>query len=331
MSSTRHAPALDEILVGVQGSMVRVDARLAGISIPESGSILGAVLEFSLQHAGKRIRPSLVLLASAVFGRSSDAVIQLAAATECLHSATLVHDDIVDGADSRRGRKAVHLMWSQAAAVLSGDFLLAMAADQVAGLGRPRIVRMFADTIMKMCRSEFVALDVQGGSDEMIQEYLSKIEGKTASLFALCCEASAELADAGQEALDAMQGYGLNLGIAFQITDDILDLVGDENDTGKPVGNDLKQGLLTLPAIYFLKLSESNGSMLQRVIGNPGLSDDELPEAITAINESGSIEQAMGDAESFAKKAQEHAAQLPAGPNRVALEELTHYVLNRLS
>ena len=331
MKSTKHAPKLDEILAHVQGSMDRVDVRLSEISIPEGGSTLGAVLKFSLGDSGKRIRPAIVLLSSAAFGRSSDAVIGLAAATECLHSATLVHDDIVDGADSRRGRKAVHLMWSQAAAVLSGDFLFAAAADLVAALGRPRIVRMFADTIMKMCRSEFGSPDVREGSDGMLAGYLLKIEGKTASLFALCCEASAELADAGESAVAAMRGYGTNLGLAFQITDDVLDVMGDEIDTGKPAGNDLRQGLLTLPAIYFLNNGAAEGSLVRRIIDRPTTTDTELRQAIWEMRESGAVEQAMADAGSFAEKARHFIADLPAGTNRTALEDLTHYVINRLS
>ena len=331
MKSTRHAPKLAEILSHVQDSMSRVDARLSAISAPESGSTLGAVLKFSLGDTGKRIRPAIVLLSSAAFGRSDDAAIGLAAATECLHSATLVHDDIVDGADSRRGRKAVHVMWSQAAAVLSGDFLFAAAADLVASLERPRIVRMFADTIMKMCRSEFDAPSFRAGSDGMLEDYLLKIEGKTASLFALCCEASAELADAGEPALAAMRGYGTNLGLAFQITDDVLDVMGDENDTGKPVGNDLRQGVLTLPAIHFLNDHRADGSLIRRVIDQPAGSDRELRRAIWEIRESGAIEHAMADAESYAEKARGFLAPLPAGRNRAALEDLTHYVINRLS
>ena len=331
MKSANPAMQLAEILGQVQNSMERVDGRLSEVSVPESGTTLGTVLEFSLGGVGKRIRPAIVLLSSAVYGRSSEAVIELAAATECLHAATLVHDDIVDGADYRRGRDSVHLVWSQAAAVLSGDFLFAAAADLVAGLGRPRIVRMFADTIMKMCRSEFGGPELTDAPKKRLENYFSKIEGKTASLFALCCEASAELADAGGPARAAMRGYGTNLGIAFQIADDLLDVVGDESDIGKPAGNDLRQGLLTLPVIYFLNNGSAEGSLVHRVIDQSAGEEIEVRQATGEIRDSGAIEHALADAELFAERARRFAAELPIGASRAALEDLTYYVIHRLS
>src|SRR3990170_3627885 len=150
MKSTGRTAAIDSIVSPVAAAMGRVDSRLTSLSFPEQGTTLGAVLKFSLAHAGKRLRPALVLLTAGAYGRSSEAGIDLAAATECLHSATLIHDDIVDGAGSRRGKPAAHVMWSYPAAVLSGDFLFGVAADLVASIGRPILVRMFADTIMEM-------------------------------------------------------------------------------------------------------------------------------------------------------------------------------------
>ena len=181
MGATWSVTSLADILDPVADSIERGNDRLTDIARQESGTVLGTMLNFAIDANGKRVRPALVFLATELFGKVDDGAVDLAAATECLHSATLVHDDIVDGADSRRGREAVHVNWSEGAAVLTGDYLFAAAAGLVGGLDMPRIMTLFAETIMQISRSEFDEPTYGPDGELMMGDYVAKIEGKTAS------------------------------------------------------------------------------------------------------------------------------------------------------
>lgn len=331
MNTTKSATTLAEILEPVAGWVERGNRRLADVARRESGTPLGSILEFAIEANGKRVRPALVFLSSGLFGEIGDDAVDLAAAAECLHSATLIHDDIVDGSDSRRGRKSVHLNWSEGAAVLAGDYLFAAAADLVARLGRPRIVSLFAETIMRMSRSEFDAPSIESDPDRMMGAYVAKIEAKTASLFGLCCEAAAELAGRPPEDQKALREYGLNLGNAFQVADDILDVTGDAGVTGKPVGSDLQQGLLTSPTIHFLRSNIGRESSVARFFENGAPDGAVLDLALAELDESGAVLSAQADADRFGRYARQRLANLPDGACARALEGLTHYVASRAS
>ena len=329
MGATRSATTLADILDPVAGWIDRGNDRLAEVSRWESGTALGAILNFSIEASGKRVRPALVFLASELFGDVDAGAVDLAAASECLHSATLIHDDIVDGADSRRGRDAVHVNWSEGAAVLAGDYLFAVAASLVGGLDHPRIMTLFAETIMRISRSEFEEPTYGPNAERMMGDYVAKIEAKTASLFGLCCEAAAVLAGADEARQRDLRAYGLNLGNAFQIADDILDVTGDAGVTGKPVGGDLQRGLLTSPAIHFLQIPGSGSSAVARFFVNGAPDEDTLHEALGELDGSGAVASARADASRFGQKARDRLAAFPDGPFVRALEGLTHYVVSR--
>ncbi len=331
MGATRSATTLADILDPVAGWIDLGNERLADIARRESGTALGTILNFSIDANGKRIRPALVFLASELCGKAGDGAVDLAAATECLHSATLIHDDIVDGADSRRGRDAVHVNWSEGAAVLTGDYLFAAAAGLVGGLDLPRIMTLFADTIMQISRSEFDEPTYGPDGELMINAYVAKIEGKTASLFGLCCEAAAVLAGGDEDQQRDLRAYGLNLGNAFQIADDILDVTGDADVIGKPVGGDLQRGLLTSPTIHFLQTDGSDKSAVVRFYGDSTPDEEVLHEALGELDRSGAVASARTDAERFGQKARDSLAAFQDCPYLRALEGLTHYVVSRAS
>ncbi len=331
MKTTPAAPPLIEILEPVAAWIERGNRRLQEVAQLEAGTALGSILEFAIDASGKRVRPALVFLTSGLFGEIDEGAIDLAAAAECLHTATLIHDDIVDEADSRRGRDAIHVNWSEGAAVLTGDYLFAAAADLVARLDRPRIVTLFAETIMRMSRSEFDVPGVDSSPERMMGAYVAKIEAKTASLFGLCCEAAAVLADRPPAEQLALREYGLNLGNSFQVADDILDINGDAGVTGKPVGSDLQQGLLTSPSIHFLQMRGAEPSAVARFFENGAPDAATLETALVELDESGAVECAHADADRFGRAARQRLATFADGSCARALEGLTHYVASRAS
>jgi geranylgeranyl pyrophosphate synthase len=207
-----------------------------------------------LDSGGKRLRPALVLLASRFHsGTPIERVVSLAAAVETLHTATLVHDDLIDGALFRRGRRTLSATWNKATTVLAGDYLFARAAHFAAETENTRVVSIFAKTLMTICDGELRQLFGAFDLDQDLDSYYVRIFSKTASLFAGATEAAAVLVEANPSTVDSLRDYGRYLGMSFQIQDDILDFVGDERVMGKPTGSDLRQGIVTLPVYYFLR------------------------------------------------------------------------------
>lgn len=329
MGTTSSTGTLTNILAPVSDWINRGNKRLNDIALQENDTVLGAILNFAIDASGKRVRPAIVFLAHELFHQADNRAVDLAAATECLHSATLVHDDIVDEAESRRGRDTVHMSWSTGVAVLAGDYLFASAASLVGGLNDPRIMTLFADTIMRISRSEFDDPTHGPDAEQLMADYLAKIEGKTASLFGLCCEAAAVLAGGTKDQQRDLREYGLSLGNAFQIADDILDVIGDPDVTGKAVGGDLEGGLLTAPTIHFLQMPGSANSVVAQFLNESDPNTEELDTALMELKQSGAIDQARSNAARFGNEAREHLTSFPDGPYTRALEALTYYVVNR--
>ena len=320
---------LAEILAPVQMGQVHVEAELDRCVADSQLPMLQTVLASVLGGSGKRLRPAIALLIGQAYGVDREEVVLLAAGTEVLHSATLVHDDIVDEADSRRGQPSVHAAWSTKVAVLAGDYLFASAADLVARLNRPKIVRQFADTIHMMSRSEFVFPSFNGDAEATRRQYLEKIGGKTAALIALACDATAVLADAPDDEAEALHDVGWALGMAFQVADDVLDIAGVSQETGKPVGGDLRAGLLTLPVVEYLDAAASPSTLMRRLADGEGLSEAESAEAIETLRASGAVDAARAVAEGYADQARTALTRLPSDPAFDALADLVTYATDR--
>ncbi len=320
-----HATSLVAPQLADVEEVLRACARVPEIPLLEQ--VLGAVL----LAPGKRLRPALALHVAQIVGGRPTAVAKLAAATEVLHSATLVHDDIVDSSPERRGRPAVHVTWSQKIAVLAGDYLFATAADLVAQLDRPVIVRLFAATIHDMSTSEFVAPSYDDDGDLAREQYLRKIGHKTASLFALACEAAAVLGDAPAAEREAFRDLGWSLGMAFQITDDILDISGLVAETGKPVGTDLRAGLVTLPVILYLGAGAGAGDddPVRAVLTGKATDDADVMQALDTIKASGAVDDAAEVAGGYAAQARAALDRVRPSPARELVAAFIHQATER--
>jgi geranylgeranyl pyrophosphate synthase len=300
--------------------------RLLYETLAQIGEPLGSELR-KVVSGGKCIRPALVILIGQLFSAETAPFHKLAAAVEVLHTATLIHDDLVDGAVLRRGRQTLHTAWSAGVTVLVGDALLAQTAALVAELGRPRILGVFADALRAMAAGEIEQLLTAGKAQRSREGYYRRIEAKTASLCAAATEMASILAEADEAQTAALRRFGWELGIAFQIVDDVLDFVGDEAQLGKPAASDLRQGLVTLPTICYLE-RVGNSAAVDVVLAGQG-DEDLVPTVIETIRESGAVDAALEEARSHARRGQETLALLPDGNPRQALLALIEYAVER--
>jgi geranylgeranyl pyrophosphate synthase len=300
--------------------------RLLHETLVQVGEPLESELRASV-GGGKCIRPALVILVGRLFSTQAAPFHKLAAAVEVLHTATLIHDDLVDGAALRRGRETLHTAWSAGVTVLIGDALLAQTAALVAELGRPRILGVFADALRAMSTGEIEQLLAAGKARCSREGYYRRIEAKTAALCAAATEMTGILARAGEAQVAALRRFGWELGIAFQIVDDVLDFVGDEAQLGKPAGSDLRQGLVTLPVICHLEQARDDAAVKVVLAGQK----DEvcMQAAIEAIRASGAVEVALGEARAHVRQAREALACVPNSDSRRTLLALADYVVER--
>jgi geranylgeranyl pyrophosphate synthase len=311
----------------VQDDIALVEATIDLIKRVEL-TPLAQMLEHVLGAGGKRIRPGLALLGGTFGAYDLDRLVPLAASIELLHTATLVHDDVIDAAPTRRGRPTANSLYNNAVSVMIGDFLFAHAADLIARVDSPRVVRIFARTLMRIVTGELDQDVAAFDASKRIGDYLARIGGKTASLFATACEGGAVAAGAPEPAVDALRDYGFNLGIAFQIVDDILDFTGDEAVMGKAPGSDLMQGTLTLPSLLLMEDSP-RANPITRLFSAHRNKSQRLQEALEAVRASGALPRAHRFAEDYARRAVEALRPLPDTPARRTLAELTQYVLTR--
>ncbi len=245
---------------------------------------------------GKRLRPTVILLLGSLLSGGAERLVQIAAAVETLHVATLIHDDIMDGSPVRRGRAAIHVRWSVRDGVLAGDYLLAASAERIARLGDTALMEVFARVLTIVCGGQMAETHPDSGTVRGRDAYRRDIEAKTASMIAGGCEMSAMAAGAARDAVDKAREFGRRLGIAFQMTDDVLDLVGDEQQLGKPRGSDLRQGLLTLPTLLYLEQGKPAETVV-RVIEDAGeRSKETIAAAIEMICASGAVDAAADEA-----------------------------------
>lgn len=309
----------------VRDGLAIVEERLRQLSKTDSPA-LNELLQHVLNQGGKRLRPALTLMVGKAYDTEHELLIPMATAVELFHTATLVHDDTVDASSLRRGKPTVNKLHGGGRAVLFGDYLFAVAAELASTTGNLRVVAMFAQTLRTVSASEltqsFRAFDLS----QSRQRYYDNIASKTASLFVLATESAAVLSQAPEEVVTACKEYGYNLGMAFQIVDDILDFIGAEEDLGKPVGADLLRGVVTLPVILTMERNQSDERvhrLLERRNEESGKALVQMAGGKSMIGESYRI------AEEFCERAHTCANKLPAGPARQSLIDLTKYVTER--
>lgn len=317
-----------EIYNLVAEDLKRVEAKMRQFPGQTNASLVAAI-DYLVESGGKRLRPTISLLATRFQQADQEKAIALSAAVEMLHTATLVHDDFIDNALLRRGHPTLNANWSPGATILTGDYMFARAANLVAETENVRIIKDFAGTLMIIVNGEFQQLfNGEHLAPPSREEYYQRIFAKTASLFAVCAEAGAILAGLPEIQIKALYEYGRNLGLAFQIIDDILDFVGDEARLGKPVANDLRQGIVTLPALIFLD-SHPDHPVILDAIAKKRPADAAIEQVVSQIRASGSLALAHEDARQFAREAQNALLALPDTVCRQALAGLADYAVDR--
>lgn len=294
---------------------------------PEQHEAINLALDHLISGGGKRLRPTLLLLSAHLCDAPIDQAIYAAAAAEMLHTATLVHDDLIDGSLIRRGVETLNASWTPAATILAGDYVFARAAHLVARTGNVRLTQRFAETLMVICNGEIRQMFNGTLRRDALEEYQERIYAKTASLIALSAEAGAILADAQRTEHEALRAYGEHVGTAFQIVDDVLDFVADEDTLGKPVGSDLRQGLATLPALLYLDADPGPSPVRQVLNGNR--SESLVQRAVDSVIASPAIDEALAAARQHADKAVAVLEGFSSTPYRTALLDLADFAVSR--
>jgi octaprenyl-diphosphate synthase len=292
--------------------------------------IVDEIGEFVAGGGGKRIRPTLHLLSARLCDYSGPHAVILATVLEFIHSATLIHDDIIDGASTRRGRSSVNHLWGNSITVLFGDYLFAKAMKMALRVGSLEVMEKLAEATLRMTEGEMLQTRYVGRLDLTEEEYLGLVERKTAALFACCCELAGMLAGAEKGKRAALRRYGLNLGMAFQLVDDLLDFTGDSEVLGKPAASDLREGKATLAVLDLLSTgSPSARVMAGKVMKATNGDSPEIARLNEMLRESGAIERTRARAQDYASASNYELEQFDDGPARRALLSLSDLLLSR--
>jgi octaprenyl-diphosphate synthase len=321
---------LSQIFDPIRADLEKVD-REFGRHVPSQIDLIPKIGQYIQTSGGKRMRPAVLLMAARLCGYQGERAILYAAVVEFIHTATLVHDDIIDGSDLRRGRLAVHSRWGNDITVLLGDYLyiksmaLALTHDSL------DLVRVLCDVTLHMIEGELYQLTKNGDADITEEEHLDIIRRKTAYLFGGCAQIGGMLGKISLEREQALREYGFNLGIAFQVVDDLLDFTGDAQAVGKPIGSDLREGKVTLPLIHLLRQSTDGlgARIIRDIIASRAVTTDQWSELLRCLKEHASIDYAYRRAVEFAERAKKPLYAFPPSSEREALLALPDYVLSR--
>jgi len=292
--------------------------------------LINQMAAYIINNGGKRLRPQLVLLAAGACGYQGPTAVNLAAIVEFIHTATLLHDDVVDESLLRRGQETANAVWGNEAAVLVGDFLYSRSFEMMVEVGKFRVMEILAGTTNRIAEGEVMQLMNVHEPEISEADYVEVVQAKTAKLFEAAAQLGAVVADVDQPTEDALAAYGMHLGTAFQIADDVLDYTSDADVLGKNVGDDLAEGKPTLPLILAMqRSSESEQQMLADVIREGGR--DNIDEVLRVITSSGAIEASMQRAREESSAARSALESLPDNEFRQALGVLADYSVARLS
>jgi octaprenyl-diphosphate synthase len=314
-------------LVGAELERVEGEIHLETIASVDTVTAISRHLQ---GNGGKRLRPMLLLLTAKLVGDTSDSAVRMAAVMEMVHTATLVHDDVIDYAQTRRGKPSANVLWGNQTCVLAGDWLY-MQAFQVALRERNfTILDILITLTQKMVEGELLQLDRIGRIDITEADYMELVDRKTASLFESCARLGALVAGGDESIESRLAEYGWNLGMAFQLVDDVLDFTSRESVLGKPVGNDLREGKVTLPLIYALReATSSEREMVATVLRDGSYDNVSLDSILRLIDRYGSVEKARQRAQQFTEKARLIMSGFTASPTQRALSNVTNLITGR--
>ena len=342
MSATRteSKPALD-FLRPIETELRQVE-ELLHAELTSSVKTVFAVSRHILDAGGKRLRPSLVLLcaracrpdlssiASAKEEGSIERAIGIAASVELIHMATLMHDDVIDGADSRRGQRTANSYWGNQISVLAGDYMLAKATSLLGADGDPELIRILSQATISMTEGEIGQIESSGDTDASMGGYIAIIRNKTAEFMSACCRMGAVIGGGSPQMSEALAQYGLNLGIAFQITDDLLDLVGDPAHTGKPVGGDIHEGKVTLPMILALeRVKPADREAMEAILRGAEVTPADVEFIRQKVVETKAVDETLKVACEYVGQATDALESVPQSEARAALEAVAGHVLRR--
>lgn len=313
----------------VQDDLVEVE-NLFAAQVRSDVRLLAEIGRYVQEGGGKRIRPALMLLACRMCGYRGPRAILLASVVEFIHTATLLHDDIIDEATTRRGRRSVNSRWGNDVTVLLGDFLYTKSMGMALSQDNLPVLRLLSDVTLRMIEGEILEIERDGRLDVSEAEHVDLIKRKTAYLFSACTRIGAVLGELGADREEALARYGLNLGICFQMVDDILDFTADEQVLGKPVANDLREGKVTLPAIFLLRQAGDGArEAVSNVLSDRGFERVSRDEIARLAQEHGAIAEARRLAEHYASLARRELDAFERSPYREALQALPDFILAR--
>jgi octaprenyl-diphosphate synthase len=322
--------ALSQIFEPIRADLEKVDLEFAR-HVQSQVELIPKIGQYIQNAGGKRIRPAVLLMASRLGGYGGDRAILYAAVVEFIHTATLVHDDIIDDADLRRGRLAVHSRWGNDITVLLGDYLYIKSMALALTHDTLDIVRVLCDVTLKMIEGELYQLTKNGDAGISEDEHFDIMRRKTAYLFGGCAQIGGMLGKVDGEKEQALREYGFNLGIAFQLVDDLLDFTGDAQAVGKPLASDLREGKVTLPLIHLLRqANDGEGARIVRdTIGTRSVTPEHWAVLLRTLKEHASIDYAYRRAVEYAERAKKPLYAFPPSSERDALLALPDYVLSR--
>lgn len=296
--------------------------------IDTNSNLLNKTSRHLLFAGGKRIRPAFVILAGRMYKCPLEKLLPIAVALEMIHMATLVHDDVVDNSLTRRGKPTVKAKWGNTISLHTGDYLFAKSLVLISSYDNKKIASILADVSVKMCQGEIHQLATAFNYNQNIKDYFYRIKRKTALLISASTQLGALIAEAPNDEVKAFKNYGHYIGMAFQITDDILDIVADEKKLGKPVGSDLRQGIITLPAIYTLELKEYRSQLIDMINLIPK-NENAVYDAIQIIKQSNGIDYSLEITRKYIEKAKNELNKLPNVKNKKVFFELADLIYLR--
>lgn len=316
-----------KLFIEIANDLKKVEKELQKI-LKVNDPVLSQTCVYLLQAGGKRMRPGFTLLSGRFFEYKFEKLLPVAMAIELIHMATLVHDDVVDASLTRRGRPTLAASWGNTVSIATGDYLFAKALELITKIDNPEVSRVLADVCIAMCQGEIQQIKCSYDINQTPKEYYYRIRRKTALLLGLSCKLGAMTSNANSRQIWLMSTYGQCLGIAFQIVDDILDIVANPKTLGKPVGGDIRQGIITLPMIYALQDSQDS-ERLKFLLSIKIKSEEEIQECVQLIKDSGGIDKSREVVALYIEKATRHLYELPDVASRGALIELAEFVGER--
>jgi octaprenyl-diphosphate synthase len=328
--TAERPPSLDGLMALVAADMNGVNAVILE-RMQSKVALIPELAGHLIAGGGKRMRPMLTLACANLLGYPGTRHHKLAAAVEFIHTATLLHDDVVDGSGMRRGKRTANIIWGNSASVLVGDFLFARAFELMVEDGSLRVLKILSHASAVIAEGEVEQLTAQRRIETDEDHYLQIIAAKTAALFAAACRVSPVIAEASDEAELALECYGRNLGIAFQLSDDVIDYASDEATMGKGVGDDFRDGKMTLPVILaYARGSEADRSFWRSAISGERTSDEDLVEAIGMLRSTDALADTVERARQYGRRAIDALGSFPASKAKAALVEAAEFAVARV-